>query len=75
MDSKKVEALVSRVGMKPVVGSSIIYLNTDDPENLCQGWLGKVVGEENDNGTIFWTVRWFTGDVENGIKPEHCAHV
>lgn len=60
-----------------VVGSCVLMLNTDDPEDMRNGFLGKVIGELWDVTTDqhTYTVRWFNGSEDEDIKPGWVAHV
>lgn len=62
-----------------VVGSVILHMNTDNPDDLRNGWTGKVLGELSrvDDGkpVKLWQVRWYNGTVDDDVLPAHCVHV
>lgn len=74
MDPKKIEMVVSG-STSVVVGSCVLMMNTDDAKDLRNGFLGKIISEERIDGLRRFVVRWFTGVVDDGIKPEWVAHV
>jgi hypothetical protein len=74
MDPKKFEAIVTGT-REVVVGSVVLMLNTDDADDLRNGFMGKIIGDEYVNGERLFIVRWANGDQDDGIKPGWVAHV
>lgn len=66
---------IGRYDRIPVVGSCVLYVNTDQPEHPQQGWLGKIIGETYKGVAHHYTVRWYNGLVDHEVTPEFCVHV
>lgn len=68
-----------RIAKVAVVGSVILHMNTDKPDDFRNGWTGKVIAEfhQKDQGLEIrlWSVRWYNGTVDDNVLPEHCVHV
>jgi len=60
----------------PVVGSCVLFCNTDKGDDERNGWTAKVIDEYRDEtGARMWHVRWYNGLEERGIDPSMCVHV
>lgn len=66
---------VDRVDREPVVGSAVLYMNTDDSDDPLNGWIGKIIGEIRKAGTHLYSVRWYNGLVDHDVKPANVVHV
>jgi len=66
---------VERVDRIPVVGSAVLYMNTDNAADPLNGWIGKIVGETRKDGTHLYSVRWYNGLVDHEVIPANVVHV
>lgn len=66
---------VHRIDKLPVVGSAVLYMNTDDANDLLNGWVGKIIGETKKGDTHHYSVRWYNGLVDHKVIAAHVVHV